>query len=421
MPSGFERLHPRASTPYAAVILTSAFIFVLIYVFTVMFGGPVGTAGHGGALGLEMLAHFADFMLLTGLATVNIALVGSRWKHPDADRSFRVPLVPLMPALGVIASLLLLVGLDFDATLLGLGTLTAATTVGWVMLDPESASTPISDYSEPPCDDATVLAPVRDEDDRSLVTIGGALAAGSGGSVMPLSVVELPGQTPPSAADQYEERERELLETVAGGVSDEYVEGRIRAGHDFGHAVRNAVDHHEPDVLLLSAHDAVDVCLFGGGRTLLSSLEETFDCDVCVYRSGSLQSIDSVFVGAADGPHAETSVTAAAAIARATDARLDLYRAVPSDVDDEALHEAHDHLTGRADSLADVNTRTLVEPTDEPRQAFLERSETADLVVIGSTDGRDEDVDVAGAVLRNHDAPTVVVQSGEGSVHLPLF
>jgi amino acid transporter len=421
LPDGFDRLHPCASTPYAAVILTSVFIFVLIYVFTVMFGGPVGVGGHSGLLGLEMLAHFADFMLLSGLATVNIALVGSRWKHPNADRPFRVPLVPLVPALGVIASLLLLLGLELDATLLGASTLTAATVVGWALLDPDSASTPISDYSEPPCEDATVLAPVRDEADRSLVTVGGALAAGTGGSVMPLGVVELPGQTPPSAGEERLEEKRDLLETASGGVDDEYVEGRVRAAHDFGNAVRNAVEDHEPDVLLLSARDAVDVCLFGGGRTLLSSLEETFDCDVCVFRSGSIQSIDSVFVGAADGPHAETSITAAAAVARATDARLDLYRAVSSSVDDETLHTAHDDLTERAESLADVNTRTLIEPTDEPRQAFLDRSESSDLVVIGSTDGRDEDVNVAGAVLRGRDAPTLVVQSGAGSVHLPLF
>lgn len=68
-----------------------------------------------------------------------------------------------------------------------------------------------------------------------------------------------------------------------------------------------------------------------------------------------------------------------------------------------------------------MNTRTLVEPTDESRQAFLDQSESADLVVIGSTDGRDEDVNDSGAVLRRHDASTLVVQSADESVHRPLF
>lgn len=40
---------------------------------------------------------------------------------------------------------------------------------------------------------------------------------------------------------------------------------------------------------------------------------------------------------------------------------------------------------------------------------------------LSGTDGRDEDVNVAGTVLRERDAPTVVVQSGFGSVNLPLF
>lgn len=76
----------------------------------------------------------------------------------------------------------------------------------------------------------------------------------------------------------------------------------------------------------------------------------------------------------------------------------------------------------RASGLArGRNTRTLVEPTDESRQAFLDQSESADIVVIGSTGGRDEDVNVSGAVLRRHDAPTLVVQSGSGNVHRSLF
>lgn len=415
LPDWVGRLHPRANTPYAAVLLTGSFILAFVATFTVLSGADAGP------LGLTTLVQFANVMLLVGLSAVNVALVASRWKSPDADRSFRVPLVPLVPALAVLLNLLLLLGLELDATLLGVGTLTAATVVGWPLLDPNSPSTPVSDHDRAASDDVTVLTPVRDESDRSLVTVGGALAAGTGGRVMPLSVVELPAQTPPSAGEQRADRQDELLEQVTGGVRDEYVEGRVRAAHEFGHAVRNAVDEHDPEVLLLSPADAVDVCLFGGGRTLLSSLEETFDCDVGIYRPGSLREIDSVFVGAADDAHAESAVAAAAAVARAADARVDIYRAVPSDVGDDALRSAHDDIERRANALADVETRTLVEPTAEPDEAFLDRSASADLVVIGSTGGREADVSVAGAVLREREDPTLVIQSGEGSVHLPLF
>ena len=44
--------------------------------------------------GIVLLAHFADFMLLSGLLFVNIALIQSRRKYPDRERLFRVPWVP---------------------------------------------------------------------------------------------------------------------------------------------------------------------------------------------------------------------------------------------------------------------------------------------------------------------------------------
>lgn len=426
LPDWFGRLHPRTNTPYAALLFTAALITGFLLLFTVEFTLPLDAVADEPPFGLGLLAQFAGFMLLAGLTAVNVALVGSRWKHPDAERAFRVPLVPLVPALAILANLLLLVGLELDATLLGIGTLATVTVVGWLTVDPDSPPEPLAKrWSEPAPgsedDDVSVLVPVRGEHDRPLVTVGGALAAGAGGTVMPLGVVELPSQTPTSAGWRYLDQQREMLERAAVGVEDSYVDGRVRAGHDFGRAVRNAADDHDPDVLLLSPRDAVDVCLFGGGGSLFSSLEETFDCDVAIYRPGSLRDADSVFVGAADGPHAETAIAAAASVARATDARLDIYRAVDAGATEEELRDAHDDLEARAHGLADVETRTLVEPTTDVGDSFLNRSAEADLVVIGSTDGRNNDVDVAGAVLRNRTNATLVVQSGDGSVHLPLF
>lgn len=423
LPSWFGRLHPRANTPYGAVLLTGALILGFLLLFTAQFGSlPVVGASP---LGLGLLAQFVGFMLLVGLTAVNVALVGSRWRHPDIDRAFRVPLVPLVPALAVLANLALLASLGTEATLLGSGVLATAAVVGWLALDRESPDEPLSaqwsDRSPGSEADVSVLTPVRDEEVRPLVTVGGALAAGVDGTVMPLGVVELPAQTPTSAGWRYLDREEERLQRAAAGVDDEYVDVRVRSGHEFGPAVRNAVDDHEPDVLLLSPEDAVDVCLFGGGRSVFASLEETFDCDVAIYRPGSLRDADSVFVGAADGPHADTAVAAAASIAQATDARLDLYRAVDADASEATLRDAHDDLEARAHGLSDVPTRTLVEPTETVAESFLDRSEQADLVVVGSTDGRNDDVDVAGALLREREKPTLVVQSGEGSVHLPLF
>ena len=61
-------------------------------------GPPLGLAALEGVhLGIETLAHFADFMLLGGLVAVNLALIQSHRKHPKLERGFRMPGVPHRP------------------------------------------------------------------------------------------------------------------------------------------------------------------------------------------------------------------------------------------------------------------------------------------------------------------------------------
>ncbi|HMP54427.1 MAG TPA: amino acid permease C-terminal domain-containing protein, partial [Candidatus Melainabacteria bacterium] len=57
---------------------------------------------------LEDMAHFANTVVLLVLIIVNAALIVHRKKYPDMKRPFKVPLVPFVPILGIIANLYLL-------------------------------------------------------------------------------------------------------------------------------------------------------------------------------------------------------------------------------------------------------------------------------------------------------------------------
>ncbi|RZV10720.1 amino acid permease [Natrinema hispanicum] len=121
LPAAVDRIDPRSGVPTVAVVLTGGLILAFYLVFGVFFGGSPGeTAGaHGLVLGLESLAHFADFMLLGGLVFVNIALLRSRRKNPDLERRFRVPGVPWVPLVAVGSNLALLASLEFVSVALG--------------------------------------------------------------------------------------------------------------------------------------------------------------------------------------------------------------------------------------------------------------------------------------------------------------
>ncbi len=91
LPRGFGAVNPRTRTPIVSLVLVGGTILV----FAV-------------ALPLEDLAHFADAVLLLSLVLVNAALIVHRRKHPNIERPFRVPLVPLIPGLGILANIYLL-------------------------------------------------------------------------------------------------------------------------------------------------------------------------------------------------------------------------------------------------------------------------------------------------------------------------
>jgi amino acid transporter len=92
LPQGLSQVSISRRTPVNAVLLTG----ILIGGFSLIFN-------------LEDLAHYADAVLLVALSMVNLALIVHRRRYPTLDRPFRVPLVPLLPILGIVANLYLIV------------------------------------------------------------------------------------------------------------------------------------------------------------------------------------------------------------------------------------------------------------------------------------------------------------------------
>jgi APA family basic amino acid/polyamine antiporter len=138
LPGRFERIHTRHHVPHYAVFLTGVFIAAFLVVFTAGLARPPGPGSEGAPglhLGLDAIAHFADFMLLSGLAAVNVALVRSRRKYPDRERPFEVPGVPWVPGVAVLSNLALLANVRSESLLLGLFALAVGAVVRAVVVD----------------------------------------------------------------------------------------------------------------------------------------------------------------------------------------------------------------------------------------------------------------------------------------------
>jgi APA family basic amino acid/polyamine antiporter len=95
--SFFGAVHPRFRTPWKSTILTGLMVGMLAAFV------PLG-----------ILAELVNIGTLLAFVIVCLAVLVMRYVHPNAERPFRCPWVPIVPILGVIFCLILMLSLPFE-------------------------------------------------------------------------------------------------------------------------------------------------------------------------------------------------------------------------------------------------------------------------------------------------------------------
>jgi APA family basic amino acid/polyamine antiporter len=94
LPPRFAAVHPRYGTPYKITIITGVFVAVL-----------------AAAVPLEELANLVNIGTLFAFVLVSVGVIVLRRTRPDLPRSFRVPLMPVLPIVSALACLWLMLNL----------------------------------------------------------------------------------------------------------------------------------------------------------------------------------------------------------------------------------------------------------------------------------------------------------------------
>jgi amino acid transporter len=78
--------------------------------------GPVltGAAFLAGVFPIRQVADLTNIGILSAFVVVCLAVIIFRYTRPDAFRTFRLPLMPVVPAIGVLASLFLILQLQWQ-------------------------------------------------------------------------------------------------------------------------------------------------------------------------------------------------------------------------------------------------------------------------------------------------------------------
>jgi len=102
-PKALSKIHKRFSTPHIAVIVSSIF--------------TVALASTGG---INFVVYAVNFGFIVGFSLVNLSLIKLRKERPRLKRTFKAPLYPFTPIVGIVASLLLILFIE-DVGVLILG------------------------------------------------------------------------------------------------------------------------------------------------------------------------------------------------------------------------------------------------------------------------------------------------------------
>jgi len=288
-------------------------IVTLIVVFIGLFPAEGGFTPVN--LGLTVLTGFATFNLLLPLAIVNGALIYHRRAFPDIERGFRVPGVPVVPVLGIIANLGLIINLPSGGIVTGIGLTMALVGVYVVwgggeeveeLVQRVRAGKPAAAEQAPPAADIDpdteyyrVLVPVaRPSNAPKYVRLAALLADGHGKTplVEVITVTEIPDQTPHEVMTDVANERRERIEAV---LEDE--EFRVEYTVE-SHTCRDIAF----DILRSAREESADLILMGypeENDEITKKVEYTAPCDV-VFASGLVDAdIEKISIGAGGGPH----------------------------------------------------------------------------------------------------------------------
>lgn len=417
-PERLAEISARFVTPVKAIALTSVIAAVLIVALP----------------NIEELAKIASSLQLYSYAAINVGAVALRAADPPWYRpSFRVPLSPIPQVIGALGCLAI-IGFSGPLAQLAVAGLIVLSLVWYVLrrdhvefesavprlelrwnqlglralfspptqVEVEAAAGRVAPMehivgAEDPR--RVVVAIANPATERSLLRVARLVATGSEepGDVSALRLVQVPRQTPLGAVsartgmvvearDALTEALSDLPDPPSFGsrpVSATTTGVVVEPAHDVATGLVDQTVALEADLLVLGWHGG-----FSLGRIADSPVRRVIaglPADFAVLRDRGLDRLERILVPWGGGRHARLGLEVALRIAGATGARVDVLRAVRSEVDHEKeAASVWDDIESLATQV-DVEVSVLVESSEDVVSTIVGASSDHDLLVIGAS------------------------------------
>ncbi len=394
IPTKLGEVNEKRRTPSNAVLVSGGLIIMMAMVPDI-----------------ETIAAAAGIMFLLLFAIANACVISLRKRRPDLDRGFKVPLVPIVPLMGIFLNLALAAGVWFlvgEAGGLGTGQIAWYLALAWIvgglvihyptggreaiaeigmerrkelleLLAEEKAKVDRKAFR--------VMVSLSDLKNEDLVRFGALVARHRDGELALMNVYEVPAAMPPKAvtfsmvASRIKKLER--LEKLARRT-DVKTRSLIKIGH---RPYQNVLDSAE--------EEAVDILVLGwrgrpvGGRRILGSnidhMVQRANCDVVVFKTAGLpKKINNILVISGVSWHASYATNMAIAIAKEHEAEITVLTVVEDKTREEEDIKYSKKLLSMCEE-AGVTHRHHVVYARTMVGAVVGESAKHDLIVMGAT------------------------------------
>jgi amino acid transporter/nucleotide-binding universal stress UspA family protein len=380
LPSLFGQVHPRRHTPHRAIIISGILV-----------------AFMATALPVKSVASAAGIMFLLLFMMVNVTAIRMRRLRPDLDRGFKIPLMPLVPILGIISQAVLIIYLlRLSPEVLYVGGLWIVSGLIFYVAyasrtEPMKEPFKIIHQEIVTAKRYSVLIPVADElQARLLGILAAPIAKDKDGEIFALHVVRVPRQLGITDGRFFLKQGKPILESVISEAKalDVPVNTMIRFGRDVSQAIIDTARERNSKLILLSwlGTTTTEGRAFG---SVIDAVSKNPPCDLAMIRFREREELQRILVPTSGGPNASLALELAISQARAYEREKGIKPHIT------ALYVAR----GDHPQLMRLGTRTLdkaiaqydypIEPKVVPASSVLEgilqQAEEHDFVVMGAT------------------------------------
>jgi APA family basic amino acid/polyamine antiporter len=374
LPAWFGRIHPARKTPHGAIA-----------------GSAVLIAFMAVALPIETVASAANIMFLLLFIQVQAVLIALRRKQPQLRRGFLVPLVPVVPAIGIALQVFLAV---YQFVYSPMAWLSAA---AWIALGlvvyysyarrRDRAYGHVVEMREAAeRKEYRILACLGEQSRNApVLEVAGLLARAHDGELIALTVIEVPdGEILARGMDRVGHMQRNLEAWTRGLRASLPLRSLVKLSHRASFAISETVLEEQSNIVVIGRTHGTGI-LQRFSATMVNRVIREAPAQTLVVSPRSWRPLDLIVYAHEAGPHCRLTADIATAFARESGARLRAVHVVGPEADADEVEKARQAL---GESLAgrcpDAELR-VVRAIDVV-SGLLAQARDAALIIIGGTE-----------------------------------